>query len=118
MTVIPNGVQAVHLSTESSINLWYNVHRPMCKLPLVVHEVWAQQSCLSDTFKKDGPWAKKDWERLIYDYLVISETRTTSNKPKETIRQIGNEQHDSHTNPWTVYVWISYQHQLNVKLKL
>jgi len=58
MTVIPNGVQAVHLSTESS----------------------------------------------------ISETLTTSNKPKETIRQIDNEQYDSHTNPCTISVRISYQH--------
>jgi len=49
-----------------------------------------------------------------YVYLVISETRTTSNKPKETIRQIDNEQYDSHTNPCTVYVRMSYQPQLRV----
>jgi len=35
---------------------------------------------------------QKRLRTLIYDYLVISETRTTSNKPKETIRQIENEQ--------------------------
>ena len=34
-----------------------------------------------------GPWAKNDWKPLIYDHLVISETRTTSNKPEETIKQ-------------------------------
>jgi len=32
------------------------------------------------------------------DCRVISETRTTSNKPKETIRQTDNEQYVSHTN--------------------
>ena len=45
---------------------------------------------------------QKNWEPLIYDYLVISETRTTSYKPKETIREIDNEQYDSHTNRCTV----------------
>jgi len=41
MTVIPKGVQAVHLSTESFINLWKKVHWSMCKFRLVVHEVSA-----------------------------------------------------------------------------
>jgi len=40
--------------------------------------------------------------------LSQRETRTTSSIPKETIRQIGNEQYDSHTNLYTVYVGISY----------
>ena len=43
------------------------------------------------------------------DCLVISETRTISNKSKETIRQIDNVQYDSHTNPCTNYVRVSYQ---------
>ena len=74
----------------------------MCKIRLVLHEVSAQQSGPSHSFMKDGPRAKKNWEPLIYDYLVISETRTTSYKPKETIREIDNEQYDSHTNRCTV----------------
>jgi len=35
-------------------------------------------------------------------------------KPKETIRQTDNKHYDSHTNPCTIYVRISYQHQLSV----
>ena len=84
MTVILNGVQAVHPSTESY------VYWPIYRFRRVVHDVSAKQNGPSDTFLKDGPWAKKDWEPLIYDYLVISETRTTSNKPEETIRQMDN----------------------------
>jgi len=39
---------------------------------------------------------------LIYDCLVIRETRTNS-KPKK-IQTIDNEQYDSHTDSRTVYV--------------
>jgi len=40
------------------------------------------------TFKRSNP-------ELIYACLVISETRTASNKPKERFSQIDNEQYDS-----------------------
>ena len=63
-------------------------------------------------FQKRSSTGQKDWEHLSYGYLVISETRTTSNEAKETIRQIDNQQYDSHTNPCTGYIRISYQHQL------
>jgi len=56
---------------------------------------------------------------IIYDYyyyLWLSCHKRNTHHPKktkETITQMGNEQYDSHTNPFTVYVGISYQHQLS-----
>jgi len=54
---------------------------------------------------------------LVYDCLVISETRTTSKLNQKRFRQIDNEQHTSHTDPCTGYVQILYHH-LNVILRL
>ena len=59
----------------------------------------------------------KSWlfnPELIYDCPVIRETRT--NPLPEKIQTIDNEQHDSQTDTWTVYVRTLYHHHLRLNV--
>jgi len=45
---------------------------------------------------------------------VLSYAKDALTLNQKSLRQLGNEQHNSHTDPCTGYVQILYHHHLNV----
>jgi len=48
---------------------------------------------------------------IVYGYLDTSETDTSAHQTKERFTQINSKQYHLTTNPCSVYIRLSYEHQ-------